>query len=57
MKLPVEAITAFQYAWHMSFGEEISMERAEMEGVQLLNTFSLILNENEYEQHRKSQSA
>lgn len=56
MKLPSEAIKAFQYAWHMSFGEDISTERAEMEGIQLLNTFSLILNKNEHEQHRKSQS-
>ncbi len=56
MKLPLEGITAFQHAWHMSFGEEISLERAEMEGIQLLNTFSLILNKNEHEQHRKSQS-
>jgi hypothetical protein len=56
MKLPIEAITGFQRAWHMSFGEEISTEGAEMEGIQLLNTFSLILNKNEYEQHGKSQS-
>jgi hypothetical protein len=35
-KLPVNAITAFQAAWKASFDEELSLEEAETEAMNLL---------------------
>lgn len=55
MKLPDQAIKQFQEAWRASFAEDISPERAQAEGSQLLATFSILTNQNEYE-HRKPKS-
>lgn len=50
MKLPIEAVKSFQAAWLASFEEEIDLEKAEVEAMRLLSSFSLLSDHHEYEQ-------